>query len=162
MSSAESEPETPEPALPMGIDPVASRRIFLGMLGLIAGAAIAYSLVKKPLGPPPAAIAGDPLLVEGRTIYEARCVGCHGPAGRGDGAIAKSLPGPRVGDLAAPAWKHGDRPEEVRAVIAQGVKDTAMPAWGSVLEDRGLRAVAAYVYYLGGRKVPEALRAPAR
>lgn len=145
---------------PLGIDPVASRRIFLGMLALVAGALLAYRLLRTPEGPPPAAIAGDPLLVQGRTIYQARCLGCHGERGRGDGAIARNLPGPPVGDLTDATWKHGDRPDQVVALIARGAPGTAMPSWGSVLDDRQLRAVSAYVYYLGGRQVPEALRTP--
>ena len=150
--------ETPE--APFGIDPVASRRIFLGMLAMVAGAVLAYTLSRKPAGPPPAAIAGDPLLVRGRTIYQARCLSCHGEAGRGDGPTAKSLLGPPVGDFTDATWKHGDRPEQVVGVVARGVDKTAMSAWGGVLDDPDLRAVSAYVYYLAGRPVPAELRAP--
>src|SRR6516225_4686426 len=49
--------DAPEP--PMGIDPVASRRILFGMLALVGGAVTAYSLLRAPASPPPAAIAGD-------------------------------------------------------------------------------------------------------
>ena len=45
--------------LPLGIDPVASRRIFLGMVALLAGGAAALWLLQPPASPPPAAIAGD-------------------------------------------------------------------------------------------------------
>jgi mono/diheme cytochrome c family protein len=145
---------------PLGIDPVASRKIFLGLLALLGGAVLAYNLMKSPPPPPPAAIANDRLLVRGHTIYQARCMSCHGPTGRGDGPIAKNLLGPPVGNLADTSWKHGDRPEQVTAVIAQGVKDTAMTAWGSVLDEPEIRAVAAYVYYLAGRPTPDALRSP--
>ena len=86
---------TDEPTeAPLGIDPVASRRIFLGMLALLAGGAMAFGVFRRGAGPPPAAIAGDPLLVEGREVYLSRCVSCHGEAGRGDGPIAKGLAGP--------------------------------------------------------------------
>jgi mono/diheme cytochrome c family protein len=153
-------PDDDAPELPLGIDPVVSRRIFLGMLGLLAGAWVAFSLMRPAVSPPPAAIAGDPLLVEGRETYLARCVSCHGESGRGDGPIAKGLAGPAVGDLKAAQWKHGDGPEQVLAVVAQGVRDTAMPGWKSTLGEGTLRAVTAYVYYLAGRPVPQALRAP--
>src|SRR4051812_7140454 len=113
---------------PFGIDPVASRRIFFGMLALLAGAALTFNLLRKAPGPPPAAIAGDPLLVRGRTIFLARCTGCHGESGRGDGPTARSLLGPPVGDLTDAKWKHGDRPEQVLAVVARGAKDSAMAA----------------------------------
>lgn len=152
--------ETNEPLSPLGIDTDLSRKIFLGILALLGGAALTYNFLKKPLGPPPQAIANDPLLVLGRTIYLTRCVGCHGEAGRGDGPTAKSLLGPPVGDLSDATWKHGDRPDQVRGVVAQGVKGTAMSAWGGVLDEPEIRAVSAYVYYLAGRKVPEELRTP--
>ena len=153
-------PDDDAPELPLGIDPVVSRRIFLGMLGLLAGAWVTLALVRAPVSPPPPAIAGDPLLVEGREIYLARCVSCHGESGRGDGPIAKGLAGPPVGDLKAAQWKHGESPDQVLAVVGQGVRDTAMPAWKSILSDRAVRAVTAYVYHLAGRPVPQALRAP--
>ncbi len=152
---------TDEPAgAPLGIDPVASRRIFLGMLALLAGAAAAIGVFRRGAGPPPAAIAGDPLLVEGREVYLSRCVSCHGEAGRGDGPIARGLAGPPVGDLSDAVWKHGDRPDQVAAVVARGVRDTAMPGWEGVLRPRQIRAVTAYVYHLAGRPAPEALRKP--
>jgi len=150
--------EPPEP--PFGIDPVASRKIFLGMLGLMAGGVLAYNAMKTPAGPPPVEIAKDPLLVQGREIYQARCLSCHGPKGKGDGAIAKNLPGPKVGNFTDATWKHGDTPEQVVAVIAKGAKDTAMSAWGGVLDPPELNAVAAYVFHLAGKPVPEALRKP--
>jgi mono/diheme cytochrome c family protein len=151
---------TDDEASDMGIDPVASRRIFLGMLALVAGGAAALGLLQKRASPPPAAIAADPLLSEGHAVFQARCVSCHGPTGRGDGPIARGLAGPPVGDLTDADWKHGDRPEQVRAVVAAGVRDTAMPGWKETLGDRELRAVTAYVYHLAHRPVPEVFRAP--
>lgn len=145
---------------PLGIDPVASRRIFFGMLVLVAGAVLAFNLARTPAGPPPAEIANDPLLVRGREVYLARCVTCHGPSGKGDGPIAKDLPGPRPRNFTEATWKHGDRPEQVREVIARGVEKTAMSAWGGILDDPDVRAVSAYVLHLGGRPVPVPLRAP--
>jgi len=144
----------------MGIDPVASRRIFVGLLALCAGGMATVTLLRTPANPPPAAIAGDPFLVEGRAVYLARCVSCHGESGRGDGPIARGLAGPPVGDLTDADWKHGDRPEQVLAVITEGVRDTVMPAWKGSLSDRDLRGATAYVYFLAGRPVPEALRRP--
>jgi mono/diheme cytochrome c family protein len=152
--------KSPEPELPLGIDPMVSRRIFLALLALCAGGVASVALFRAQATPPPAAIAGDPLLVEGHVVYVARCVSCHGETGRGDGPIARQLPPPRVGDLTDAEWKHGDRPEQVRAVVAQGIPETVMPGWKTTLTERELRGVSAYVYYLAGRPVPEALRAP--
>ena len=153
-------PEIPEmdaqgPGLHAGAGAVA-----LGMLALVlAGGAVFLALRKGP-GPPPKEIAGDPLLVAGRDIYLARCMSCHGVAGKGDGPIARSLPGPAPRDLTVAHWKHGDRASDVLGVVAQGVKDTAMAGWGSTLGPDGTRAVSAYVFHLARRPVPEALRRP--
>ena len=67
---------------------------------------------------------------------------------------------PRTGNLTDDEWKHGDRPDQVIAVIAQGVPNTRMEGWSRVLDPPELSAVAAYVYYLARRPVPEELRRP--
>ncbi len=145
---------------PAGIDVSASRLIFLAMLGLMVAGFVAFRMLSKPVGPPPPEVARDALLLQGRAIYLARCVACHGSDGRGDGPIASELIGPPVGNLTDDQWKHGDRPEQVLAVIAQGVPNTRMDGWSRVLDPPELKAVAAYVYYLGKRPVPEELRRP--
>lgn len=142
------------------IDPVAMRRIFFALLLLLAVGVISYRLLRQPAGPPPADIAGDAFLVEGRSVFLSRCVSCHGASGRGDGPIAKGISGPPPGDLAVPSWKHGDRPEQVLGVVTRGVPGTSMAPWKDVLDARERRAVAAYVYYLARRPVPGELRAP--
>jgi cytochrome c oxidase cbb3-type subunit III len=151
-----SEEPTFEP--PIEISAGASARIFLLMLLLLAAGGVAYYALRPRLGPPPAEIAADPLLVEGREIYLSRCASCHGPTGKGDGPIAHGLAGPPPGDLTDATWKHGDRPEQVVRVIAQGVPDTAMSAWANSYSEVQVRALAAYVYHLAGRPVPAELR----
>jgi cytochrome c oxidase cbb3-type subunit III len=141
-----------------GIDASASRLIFLAMLGLMAVGFVAFQMLSKPVGPPPPEVARDALLLQGRAIYLARCVACHGGDGHGDGPLAAALIGPPVGNLTDDEWKHGDRPDQVLAVIGQGVPDTRMDGWSRVLDPPELRAVAAYVYYLAKRPVPETLR----
>jgi cytochrome c oxidase cbb3-type subunit 3 len=130
------------------------------MLGVMAGGFVAFRILSKPAGPPPPEVARDALLTAGRVIYLARCVACHGNDGRGDGPLAANLIGPPVGNLTDNEWKHGDRPEQVMKVIGQGVPNTRMDGWGRVLDPPELKAVAAYVYYLAKREVPEELRKP--
>ena len=143
---------------PAGIDPAAARWVFLGMLGLILTAASAYFLLRTPPPPPPPEVAGDPLLLEGRSIYLGRCATCHGIEGRGDGPIAGYLLGPPVGNISDGRWKHGGKPEEVLGVISKGVDGTRMAGWGLVLEPSQLRAITAYVFYLARQPVPQVLR----
>jgi cytochrome c oxidase cbb3-type subunit III len=143
-----------------GIDPRVSTLIILAMLGLLAGGFVAFRMLSKPAGPPPPEVARDPLLVQGRVIYLARCVTCHGTDGRGDGPLAAQLIGPPVGNLTDDVWKHGDRPEQVLSVIGQGVPNTRMEGWSRVFDPPELKAVAAYVYFLAKHPVPEEIRRP--
>ena len=143
-----------------GVDPSVSRLIILAMLGLVVAGFVAFRMLSKSAGPAPSAVARDPLLSQGRTIYLARCVACHGTDGRGDGPIAAQLIGPPVGNLTDDVWKHGDRPEQVLSVIGQGVPKTRMDGWGRVLDPPEIKAVAAYVYFLAKQPVPEELRTP--
>jgi mono/diheme cytochrome c family protein len=153
------DPRSPDSRV-SAIDPAVSRLIFLMMLGLIAGGFAAYRMLSQPPPPAPPEVARDPLLAQGRTIFLGRCATCHGNEGRGDGPIAGNLSGPPVGDLGDDHWKHGDRPEQVLAVIAKGVPNTRMDGWSHVLDPPELRAVAAYVYFLAKRPVPVELREP--
>jgi cytochrome c oxidase cbb3-type subunit 3 len=134
--------------------------VTIGLAVLLLTAAITLARLSRPAEPPPPEVARDPLLVAGRSVYLDRCVSCHGPKGKGDGPIAKGLAGPPVGDLSDQKWKHGDRPEQVVAVIAEGVKTSAMPGWRRTLSPDDLRAVAAFTYYLAGRDVPPSFRKP--
>jgi cytochrome c oxidase cbb3-type subunit III len=130
------------------------------MLGLMAGGFVAFQFLKKPPPPVPPEVARDPLLTQGRTIFLGRCATCHGNEGLGNGPIAGSILGPPVGNLTDDQWKHGDRPDQVLAVIGQGVPNTRMDGWSRVLDPSDLKAVSGYVYYLAKRSVPEDLRKP--
>lgn len=141
-----------------GGSPWMARLIILAMVGLAAGGFIAFRMLSKAASPAPPEVARDQLLSSGRIIFLARCVACHGNDGRGDGPLAAQLIGPPVGDLTDDEWKHGDRPEQVLSVIAQGVPNTRMEGWSRVLDPPELKAVEAYVYFLARRAVPQELR----
>jgi cytochrome c oxidase cbb3-type subunit 3 len=132
--------------------------VFLTMGALLVAGWVAFTRLATRPEPPPPAIANDPLLVRGREIYLDRCATCHGPGGRGDGPLSKGLIGPPPRNLAQDPWKHGDRPEQVLLVIGDGVKDAQMPGWSGNYGPEDLKAVAAYVYQVAGKAVPDALR----
>lgn len=93
------------------------------------------------------------LLARGKAVYEAACVSCHGPRGRGDGPAAKDLAGSGEAeresfDFARPA-KHQPGGWSVRGtfnVIRSGVHGSSMPAL--VLPDKGVWGLAGYVLQL--------------
>ena len=130
----------------------------MGSFVVVGG--VAFSLLRTRPEPPPPEVAADPMLSRGREIYLDRCASCHGPGGRGDGPLAKGLTGPAPRNLAQEPWKHGDRPEQVVNVIGEGVRDAQMPGWSGTYGPEDLKAVAAYVYQVAGKPVPEALRKP--
>lgn len=133
-------------------------------LGVVAVLVVAAIAVGPLLDPGPDAIEGGgggegaaALAAEGKRLYEWRCVSCHGRTGIGDGPIAGNLIGPPPGDLTDDEWTHGDRPDQVLAVITKGVDGTMMAGWDTAFNPDELRALAAYTYRLAGRDVPAEL-----
>ncbi|RMD78443.1 MAG: hypothetical protein D6809_05805, partial [Gammaproteobacteria bacterium] len=78
----------------------------------------------------------------GEALYQAWCSFCHAPDGTARHWIGRFLdPPPR--DFTDPRWGL-DRAALERA-IREGVPGTAMPAWGRVLGEADIRALAAYL-----------------
>jgi len=57
--------------------------------------------------------------VEARTIWEGRCVNCHGPGGRGDGPAGLAT-SPRPRDFTDPEWQRQTSDGQIRAAILYG------------------------------------------
>ncbi len=76
----------------------------------------------------------------GATRYAQLCIACHAPDGRGVAAVG----GPNLTD---DIWLHGSRPEDIRAVIADG-KVNQMPAQRDLLTEDRIRTLVAYVLSL--------------
>ncbi|MDE2869125.1 MAG: CopD family protein [Chloroflexota bacterium] len=96
--------------------------ILLGAGLLIIGPqqGVAPSAV-NPIPPDDASVSA------GREIYEAECVSCHGPAGRGDGPLAATLDPPPL-DLVIHVPLHPD--DSLFEFVFNGVEGTGMPAFG--------------------------------
>ena len=136
------------------------RVVGLILLGLIVVAALVIVKFRPAATPPPAEIASDPQLVQGRVLFLDRCASCHGQTGHGDGPIAKTLKAGRAGDLTLGDRKYGDTPEKVMAIIVSGTPEGEMPGWGRVFSSDDLKSVAGYVFYLAGKPVPAQFRTP--
>ena len=162
MSTDEPIPPASAPAPESAIDPKAARWVGLFMIVLVAGGFAAFRMFGRSAPPAPAEVAGDPILSRGRDVFLGRCAVCHGNEGRGDGPLAPTIANPPVGNLTDDEWKHGDRPDQVAAVIAKGVAGTRMEGWGRTLDPDDLRAVTAYVDHLAGRTAPAELRKSGR
>mgnify|MGYP005607603613 CR=1 FL=1 len=90
------------------------------------------------------AAGGD--AAKGKSIYQAKCVTCHGAQGKGDGPIGKQLKPPAGDFTSAESKKKSDA--ELLDVIQNGKPKTAMVAWKSQLSEAEIQDVLAYVLTL--------------
>ncbi len=92
----------------------------------------------------------EDLLARGKTVYEQRCVGCHGVKGDGNGLAATFL-FPRPRDFTIGAFKFRVTPSgslptdgDLFRTVTRGVRWTAMPTWHEIPEKDRL-AVVTYI-----------------
>lgn len=90
------------------------------------------------------AAGGD--AAKGKSIYQAKCVTCHGTQGKGDGPIGKQLKPPAGDFTSAESKKKSDA--ELLDVIQNGKPKTAMVAWKSQLSEAEIQDLLAYVLTL--------------
>ncbi|WP_375739659.1 cytochrome-c oxidase, cbb3-type subunit III [Pseudomonas boanensis] len=92
------------------------------------------------------AVALDPQALKmGGRLFATYCSICHGSDAKG----AVGFP-----NLTDSNWRWGGEPETIKASILHG-RVAAMPAWGEILGDEGVKNVAAYVRQdLAGLKLP--------
>ena len=96
----------------------------------------------------------------GKVIFDAKCVECHGASGKGDGPAATQLT-PRPRDFTTGKYKirttesgTGPTDEDLIQSVRQGLYGTAMPGWERILSDSDIRDVVAYIKSLAPRTVP--------
>jgi mono/diheme cytochrome c family protein len=87
--------------------------------------------------------AGTPIAIDPGVIYTQMCMRCHGPDGKGDPELKKTLP---VRDFTDAAFRIR-RSEEVEQVIMAGKNQ--MPPFGQALSMPKIQAMAGYVRRLG-------------
>ncbi|MGD9852737.1 MAG: cytochrome c [Nitrospirales bacterium] len=87
--------------------------------------------------------ASQPDVKKGESIYQAHCVECHGPSGRGDGPRAALL-APRPGNLISAATST-KTDQELLAIIEHGVPRTAMHGWETTLSESDRKDVLAFI-----------------
>lgn len=87
--------------------------------------------------------AADPAAVARATpLYEANCVSCHGPTGKGD--VKQGAP-----DLTDGEWLYGADHAAIAGQIANG-RGGVMPTWQGRLSPETLKALAVYIHANAG------------
>jgi high-affinity iron transporter len=80
-------------------------------------------------------------LLEGEGLYTQRCADCHGIAGGGDGALARSLT-KLPSEIGTVAWQVEHSDEEIADVVQRGIPGTAMPPARDLTEAQAASVVA--------------------
>ena len=93
---------------------------------------------------PPVLVNASALELQGERLFQKNCAFCHAGDGTSKGWIGSFLePHPR--DLTSPEQMRGMTKARLVKSIRDGLPDTSMPAWKSVLSDQEIDAVAAYI-----------------
>lgn len=80
----------------------------------------------------------------GETLYQQNCSFCHAADGTSRNWIGSFMePHPR--DLTSPDAMSNMTKERLRTVIREGLPETSMPAWKSVLSEQEVAAIIAYI-----------------
>ena len=86
---------------------------------------------------------------EGKSIFKANCIACHGNEGQG-------ISGPNITD---PYWLHGGGIKNVFKSIKYGIPERGMAPWQSILKPLEIQQVASYIMSMEGSN-PEGAKAP--
>jgi cytochrome c oxidase cbb3-type subunit III len=93
---------------------------------------------------PPVLVGANAQELQGERLFQKNCAFCHANDGTSKGWIGSFLePHPR--DLTSPEQMKGMTRERLLRSIREGLPNTSMPAWQSVLSDAEIEAVAAYI-----------------
>ena len=84
-------------------------------------------------------------LALGETIFQTKCVACHGAAGEGNAV------GPNLVDK---YWLHGGGIKDVFKTIKYGVPEKGMISWSNQLRASDMHRVASYILSLQGTNPP--------
>lgn len=110
---------------------------------------------------PSQSFANPPPAYEGRRLYVSYCQLCHGTEGKGDGALAKSMQ-INPADLTTTVRSRsdtiltkiitGDGKQTITGRDRHNILSQAMPEWKDVFNDKQVKALIAYLRFLGSAK----------
>ena len=74
----------------------------------------------------------------GEAVFKKNCVMCHGADGKGFAAL-------KTPDFTDPKWQASMKDKQMRDIIKDGKKGTAMAAFGDKMSDAEITAVIGYI-----------------
>ena len=90
-------------------------------------------------------MADPETMANGKAVFGSKCSACHG-------VEAQGLIGPNLTDK---FWLHGKgHRADLMQIITKGVTDKGMPAWGDMIPEKDIVAVAGFIYSLRGSQPP--------
>lgn len=89
---------------------------------------------------------------EGKELYAAKCAGCHGVDGEGDGAAAEAF-GTQPRQLNNAEWLNSKSDDELLNTITEGLPSTAMPAFRDELTTGESESVVSYLRELADHEL---------
>lgn len=93
---------------------------------------------------PPKVARMNPIERRGERIFQQNCAFCHGADGTGMNWIGRFMePHPR--NLRDPVFMDNASRQTIARAIREGLPNTSMPAWKSVLKDADIQAIVAYI-----------------
>ena len=119
------------------------------MTRLLCSALVTCAIATAACDPAARPAAGT--AAAGRTLYgENGCASCHGPAGRGDGPVAKTLSIPPRDFKNVESFQNGRDEMSIAATLARGLdrNGAKMPAFNHLTETER-RGLALFVLSLG-------------
>jgi len=75
---------------------------------------------------------------DGSAVFKTNCAMCHGVDGKGFAAL-------KTPDFTSPKWQASMTDKQIKDVIKNGKKGTAMVAFGDKLNEEEITAVVAYI-----------------
>ena len=88
----------------------------------------------------------DEVLSQGQQVFLGSCALCHGPAGRGETSIGRSMDPPAM-DLHSSHVQHWSD-AELFWIIQNGVRLTGMPSWKSSISENDTWKLARFIHNL--------------
>lgn len=85
-------------------------------------------------------------VAKGKKVYTDKCVGCHGEKGKGDG-IGAGMLSKKPADYTDKKAMSKLTDEDMKKTVKQG--KAPMPSWGTILTDREIDDVVAYIRTFG-------------